>query len=240
MGRTAAETNGDAHRATGEARPARRRLPTPAEVREGAMEGALVVAGEVGFREMSVRTILEHSGGHRAQFYEHFEGKEDCFAQAYAAWIERAGVELLAAALGEASWEDRVRAALLRLFRFVNERPAIARSLFVEVHIAGEPAMARHEAEMERLAAALDSVRDEIPAAESPPEATAAFVVGGVENCVSEALAAGDPGRIWDTLPELMHFAVGSYRGREAAEAAHERASTLLARERERLIGGQA
>jgi AcrR family transcriptional regulator len=201
------------------------------------MEGVLVAAGELGYRETSVRSILEHSGGHRAQFYRHFESKEDCFAQAYATWIERLCVSLLEGAVTAPGWEAGVHEAIGRLFRFVTERPAIARALFVEVQIAGEPALARHEAVVERLAAAIDGARAEIDPAEEPPEATGIFIVGGIESCVCEALSAGDPERLWGALPELMHFAVGSYFGKEAAEGAFERASIALARERERPAG---
>ncbi|HXS46666.1 MAG TPA: TetR/AcrR family transcriptional regulator [Solirubrobacterales bacterium] len=207
------------------------------DAREGAMEGVLVACGELGFRETSVRAILEHSGGHRAQFYQQFESKEDCFAQAYAAWIDRLCVSVLEAAATTPGWEAGVREAIVRLFRFVTARPAIARALFVEVQIAGEPAMARHEAAVERLAAAIDSARAEIEPAEAPPEATGTFVVGGIEACICEALSAGDPGRLWSTLPELMHFAAGSYFGKEAAETAFEQASILLERDRARLTG---
>jgi AcrR family transcriptional regulator len=201
------------------------------------MEGVLVACGELGFRETSVRAILEHSGGHRAQFYQHFESKEDCFAQAYAVWIERLCVGLLEAAATAPGWEAGVREAIVRLFGFVTDRPEIARALFVEVQIAGEPALARHEAALERLVAAIDSARADIGPSEEPPEATGVFVVGGIEACVSEALTAGDPTRVWDALPELMHFAVGSYFDKEAAEGAFERASLLLERERARLTG---
>ena len=207
------------------------------DVREGAMEGVLIASGELGFREASVRAILEHSGGHRRQFYQHFESKEDCFGQAYAVWIERLCVSLLEAAATAPGWEAGVREAIVRLFQFVSGRPAIARALFVEVQIAGEPALARHEAAVERLAAAIDSARADIDPSEAPPEATGVFVVGGIESCVGEALSAGDPDRLWEALPELMHFAVGSYFGKEAAEGAFERASILLERERARLMG---
>lgn len=199
------------------------------------MEGVLVACGELGFRETSVRAILERSGGHRAQFYQHFEGKEDCFAQAYGVWIERLCVNLLEAAATTPGWEGGVRAAIARLFRFVTERPAIARSLFVEVQIAGQPALARHDAVVDRLAGAIDSARADIDPAEAPPEATGVFVVGGIEACVAEALGGGDPGRVWDALPELMHFVAGSYFGNAEAEGAFERASIYLERERARL-----
>ncbi|HET7054390.1 MAG TPA: TetR/AcrR family transcriptional regulator [Solirubrobacterales bacterium] len=205
------------------------------DAREGAMEGVLLACGELGYREASVRAILAHSGGHRAQFYKDFASKEDCFAQAYAVWIERLCVSVLEAAATTPGWEGGVKAAIVRLFQFVTARPAIARALFVEVQIAGEPALARHEAAVERLAAAIDSVRADIDPAEAPPEATGVFVVGGIESCAAEALSAGDPGRVWDALPELMHFAAGSYLGKEEAEGAFERASIFLERERARL-----
>lgn len=201
------------------------------------MEGALIAVGEMGYRDASVRAILEHGGGHRAQFYRHFENKEDCFAQAYASWVDRLCVDLLEAAASAPGWEAGVRAALVELFRFVTEQPAIARALFVEVHIAGEPALSRHEAATERAAAALDGARTEIEPERAPPEATGTFVVGGIESCLCEALTAGDPARIWDALPELMHLAVGSYFDREAAEAAFEEASVMLARDRAQLTG---
>lgn len=191
------------------------------------MEGVLNVVGEVGFRGASVRAILEYSGGHRRQFYEEFASKDDCFQQAYAAWIERLGVSLLEAAVTASGWSAGVRAALIGLFQFVDERPAIARSLFVEVQVAGGEAMAKREEAMERIAQALDSVRGEIDPDQAPPEATGMFVVGGIEACVCEALTAGDPNRIWDALPELMHLAVGSYLGSEAAETEFERAKEL-------------
>jgi AcrR family transcriptional regulator len=202
------------------------------DVREGAMEGVLIACGELGFRETSVRTILEYSGGHRAQFYQHFEGKEDCFAQAYGVWIERLCAELLEAAASVPGWEAGVREAIVRLFRIATAQPAIARALFVEVQIAGEPALARHDAVVDRLAGAIDSARADIDPAAAPPEATGVFVVGGIESCVAEALGGGDPGRIWDALPELMHFVAGSYFGSAEAEGAFERGSVYLERAR--------
>lgn len=203
------------------------------------MEGVLVACGELGYRETSVRAILEYSGGHRNQFYKHFESRDDCFAQAYATWIDRLYIEMLEAAVSVAGWEAGIRAAIVRIFQFATARPAIARALFVEVQIAGEPAIARHEAIVERLAEAIDSARAEIPPELAPPEATGTFVVGGIESCVAEALGDDDPNRLWDALPELMHFAAGSYFGREEAEGAFERASEMLERERPRLTGAE-
>jgi AcrR family transcriptional regulator len=213
--------------------------PTPdATVREGEMEGVLHVVGELGFRGASVRAVLEYSGGHRKQFYDHFESLEDCFAQAYEAWVDRLGASLLEAAVAEQGWQASVRAGLVRLFQFVVERPQIARSLFVEVQIAGGGALAKHEETVDRLAGLLDSVRTEIATEQAPPESTGVFVVGGIEACLCDALAAGETKRIWDALPELMHLAVGSYLGKAAADEAFEAARELLERDRGVLEGG--
>jgi AcrR family transcriptional regulator len=214
--------------------------PTPdAAVREGEMEGALHVVGERGFREASVRAVLEYSGGHRKQFYEHFDSLEDCFQQAYATWIERLGVDLLEAAVSVNGWRAGVRAGLTRLFEFIGERPAIARALFVEVQVAGSEALAVHDGALERLAGALDSVRSQIDPDEEPPEPTGLFVIGGIEACICEVLSAGDANRVWDTMPELMHLAVGSYLGNDAAEEEFEVAKEMLEHDRAGL-GGEA
>lgn len=202
------------------------------------MEGALMASGELGYRQASVRAILEYSGGHRVQFYKDFKSKDECFAEGYEVWIERLGATLLEAALAVDGWEAGVRAALTSLFEFVAARPTIARSLFVEVQVAGGAALATHDEAMERLAGALNSIRADIPVDEAPPEPTGMFVVGAIEACISETLTAGDPNRIWDTLPELMHLTVGSYLGKEAGEAAAESARSYI--QEKRLRGGEA
>jgi AcrR family transcriptional regulator len=221
-----------------EALPVETTAPIPeATIREGELEGVLQVAGEVGYRDASVRAVLEYSGGHRKQFYDHFESLEDCFAQAYEVWVDRLGVSLLEAAVAASGWRGAVRAGLVGLLRFVTERPAIARSLLIEVQIAGGAALAKHDEATERLAGLLDGVRAELPDEEAPPEATGIFVVGGVEACLCDVLAAGEANRIWDALPELMHLAVGSYLGPKAAEEEFEAAKELLEHERAALGG---
>jgi AcrR family transcriptional regulator len=213
--------------------------PTPdATIREGEMEGVLHVVGEEGFRAASVRAVLEYSGGHRKQFYDHFESLEDCFAQAYEAWIDRLGVSLLEATVSASCWRESIQAGLVRLFQFVSERPSIARSLLVEVQIAGGAALAKHDEAVDRLAGLLDSVRAEIEPGQEPPEATGVFVVGGIEACLCDVLAAGETSRIWNALPELMRLTVGSYLDKEAADEAFEQARETLERDRRRLEGG--
>ncbi|HWI96397.1 MAG TPA: TetR/AcrR family transcriptional regulator [Solirubrobacterales bacterium] len=225
--------------AAGEALPIETTAPTPdSTVREGEMEGALQVIGEVGYRAASVRSVLEYSGGHRKQFYEHFESLEDCFAQAYEAWAKRLVLSVLEAAVSVEGWRAGVRAGLMKLFQTVVERPAIGRALFIEVHVAGGKALATHDEAVDRVADALDSVRNEIGPDDAPPSQTGLFVVGGIEVCVCDALADGDPNRIWDALPELMRLITVSYLDAQTAAEEAEAARAAVEEVRAKLEGG--
>lgn len=223
-----------------EALPVETTAPTPdATIREGEMEGVLRVVGEVGYRTASVRAVLEYSGGHLKQFYNHFASLEDCFAQAYEVWIERFGVSLLEAAIAASGWRSAVRAGLVELLRFAGERPAIARALFVEVQVAGGASLAKHDEEVERLGALLDGIRSELEPGQEPPAATGIFVVGGVEAYLCDALTAGETDRVREALPELMQLIIGSYLGVAAGEEEFEAAKELLANG-DGVLGGDA
>jgi AcrR family transcriptional regulator len=205
-------------------------------VRASIMEAMLTACGELGYREAAVKDVLERYGGHRVQFWQHFASKEDCFAAAYATWADRLVAELLTVAVAEGDWRRAVRAALVALLRFAEQRPALARALLVEAEIAGGPALAKREEAVQAVSEAIDSAREQVPAAERPPELTGLFVAGGIATFVGEQLAAGERGTIWEGLPELMRFATGPYFGEEAAEAEFEAARALLL---ERAGGGE-
>ena len=135
-------------------------------------------------------------------------------------------------------WRRAVRAGLVRLFelrrRAAGDRPlALHRGAGRRRRGAGQARRGDRAARRRCSTASAPS----IDAGEQPPEATGIFVVGGIEACVCDVLAAGDANRIWDALPELMHLAVGSYLGNEAAEEAFEEAKELLERDRAELEG---
>jgi AcrR family transcriptional regulator len=211
--------------------PARRAESAQREddpLRASIMEAMLVACGELGYREATIGDVLERYGGHRVQFWERFASKEDCFAAAYATWADRLVAELLTVAVAEGDWRRGVRAALVALLSFAEQRPALARALLVEAEIAGGAALAKREAAIQAVGEAIDSARAQVPAAERPPELTGLFVAGGIATFVGEQLAAGEPAAAWEGLPELMRFATGPYFGEEAAEAEFEAARALL------------
>jgi AcrR family transcriptional regulator len=199
-------------------------------VRDSIMEAMLEAAGEVGYREVAVRSVLERYGGHRIQFWERFAGKEECFALAHAVWMDRLATELLSSALAAGDWRRGMRAALLTLFRFVDERPALARALLIEAEIAGGAALAKREETVERLGEAIEAGGDRADPEDRPPPLTGLFVAGGIATYVSEQLAAGARGASWEGLPELMRFATAPYFGEEAADEEFEAARAIVDR----------
>jgi AcrR family transcriptional regulator len=180
------------------------------------LEAVLEASGEIGYEQVAVRHVIERSRSSRATFYKHFDGKDDCFAQAYedaGDWLYRRVAETAAR---QPSWREGLRAGLAELLEICAARPALARALFVEVHAANERARARRAELMRRFAAALDTVREELPD-RSPPRVTGEFMVGAIENLISAKLMAGDAASVPDLLPGLLHFVVMQYLGEEAA-----------------------
>lgn len=189
------------------AQPARQRL----------LQAVLEVSGELGYEQVAVRHVIERARASRATFYKHFGDREDCFVQAHrdaGQWLYR---RLIGAAKRQRSWREGLRAAMAELLEFCANQPAIAKALFVEVHAAGERALAQRAELMERLSRALDSARREIPSRQAPPPVTATFIVGAIDTLVCAKLMDGDAAGAPEMLPGLLHFVVMQYFGEAAA-----------------------
>jgi AcrR family transcriptional regulator len=185
--------------------------------RERLLEAMLLVSGELGYEQVAVKHVIEQAGASRATFYKHFADREDCFAQAHlgaSEWLYR---RLIGAAKRQPSWREGLRAAMAELLEFCANQPQIAKALFVEVHAAGEQALAQRADLMERLSRALDSARREIPTRQAPPPVTSTFMVGAIDTLVCAKLMDGDGERAPEMLPGLLHFVVMQYYGEQAA-----------------------
>lgn len=180
------------------------------------MEAMLTVSGEIGYRKVAVRHVLERYGGYRLQFYRHFENKAQCYAVAYEVEIERLAGGMLRAGAEKESWRDGLRAALEFLAGFIRERPALARGLLTEVHVAGGAALTKREEVFERLSRAIDSARHETGSRHSSPPRTAMFIVGAIDGAVGDVLARGKPEGFALAIPELVKMATVAYFGDQA------------------------
>jgi AcrR family transcriptional regulator len=185
--------------------------------RERILDAMLHMSGELGYEQVAVRHVIERAQTSRATFYKHFADREDCFAQAYgdaAEWLYR---RMIGAAKRQASWREGLRAALAELLEFCANQPEIATALLVEVHAAGEGALAQRHEMMERLSRALDSARREFSSRQAPPPITSDFIVGAIDTLLAAKLLDSDAAAAPEMLPGLLHFVVMQYLGEEAA-----------------------
>jgi AcrR family transcriptional regulator len=184
---------------------------------EGALEAMLLSVGARGYEKASTQEVLERSGISRERFQRRFGSKEACFAQAYEMAADRICAEALEAARGAESWRAGFRAALARLLRTVAEQPLMAKALLIEARAARGEAWAKHQQTIERLAAAVDSARQEPGARPTATALTAQFVVGAVEEAICAEIGAGRTATVERLLPDLAHLAVLNYFGEDEA-----------------------
>jgi AcrR family transcriptional regulator len=184
---------------------------------EGVLEAMLLSVGARGYEKASVQEVRERSGISRERFQRHFESKEACFARAYEMAVDRLCAEVLEAARGAESWRAGFRAALAALLHTIAEQPLLAKALLIEVRAARGAAWAKHQQAIERLAAAVDSARDEPGARSAATALTAQFVVGAVEEAICAEIGAGRTATVERLLPDLAHLAVLQYFGEDEA-----------------------
>jgi len=185
--------------------------------RERILQGMLEAVGTQGFERTSVQDAVAGAGLYRQAFYDSFEDKEDCYLQAIdagSAWIELAMRE---AAAGESTWRGQLRGALSGLLAFLEEQPAVARAVLVEVHAAGPNAVEKRTEAMERAAMMMDGAREESTGI--APEIAAEAVVAGILAVLHNRLSTDQTSNFMQLLPELMYLAVLPYFGADAAAA---------------------
>jgi AcrR family transcriptional regulator len=185
--------------------------------RERLLAAMLRAVAELGHRVVSVQDVVERAGVSRPTFYEHFANKEDCFLTAFDTAAARLGDRLEAAAIEAGDhWRDRLRAGLEELLTFIGTEPDAARTLIVEARAAGQAALLRRDALLDRLAGWIDTqARGEL--SEPPLSVAAAGVVGGIDALLYSRLNRGETDDLESLLPSLMYFAVLPYGGHEAA-----------------------
>lgn len=179
------------------------------EVRTGLMDSMLLCCGETGYRRVAVDQVYRRAGGYRNQFYRYFANKGECFEAAYAEEADRLCDELLSHR-GEA---DGLSRALASLGRYVSDKPARAKAMFVEVHVAGGGALAKRREVLKRLTRALESACRHDGSSHLPPPMTAEFMICAVEQSVSSALIRGRPGEFAAAVPDLVTLISHAYQG---------------------------
>jgi AcrR family transcriptional regulator len=114
-----------------------------AERQLARLRGAMVeAAASEGYRGVTVRGVCALAGVSTRTFYEHFDGKEACFLDAYRHVMREATERLGRAVEAGGAPRERLRRALEALLREVDAHPAAARVALLEAPVAGASAAA--------------------------------------------------------------------------------------------------
>lgn len=158
------------------------------ETRRRILAAAAAVFRRDGLQAGSVDKVMAEAGLTPGGFYAHFASKEALFAEALASALRQARLLRGEGLEGEPSGPDAVRAVAAKYLSPAHRRAVEAGCpmppLLSELARAGEPARRAFQAELEDLAAALETLLSEGgDGAATPPDrplALLALLVGGL------------------------------------------------------------
>jgi AcrR family transcriptional regulator len=183
---------------------------------------------ERGFAETRVVDVVERAGVSRATFYDLFEDLQDCFLEAYDDVAGRL-LETATAAFEEspdATWPERIHAAVNAELELLVGWPQGARFALVEVLGAGQAALVRRDSVLRRFAELVDVGRGQAPL--NPPGITSVAVVGGVQEVIAGEVIHGTTAQLPARLPDLVYWIIQPFVGSEAAAAERDKARRAL------------
>ncbi len=184
--------------------------------RERILGAATEVFAKRGYRSATVGNLVSGAKVGVNSFYSLFSGKEDCFLAVYDEIVAESRERMAAAAPAGADWPGRVCAVLRALLELIEERPLAARIALAEVHTAGPIARARHERDLDEVAALLRGGREHSPFSDELPATLEYASVGGLAWLLQQRIAAGEAADITKLLPEVLEIAVEPYLGATA------------------------
>jgi AcrR family transcriptional regulator len=167
-----------------------------------------------GYEDTKISDVIELAGLSRATFYEHFKGKEICFAAAYEDGVERLSTAVEVAIQGEDDWEDSVSAGLRAGLEFLAASPPLAHLLLVEALAAARPARLEHERSLNRLAEALRPAGDD-----AVSEETARLLAGGLASHLSRRVLADEAERLTEDYDLLLQYVLAPFQAAESRSA---------------------
>jgi AcrR family transcriptional regulator len=185
-----------------------------AHQRERLLDATAAAMAEQGYADLTVRELIDRAGVSRRTFYQLFHDKIDCVFAAHERAFDRLSQVLVEACRAEASWPDRVAAAISGSLAYAVDSPDEAYLVVVACHTASEPQLAgRGHAAHEKLADLLRAGRGQVEVAHEPPELTEQAVVGAAMTVVGGRLIAGDVATLPALAPELTQVVLTPYLG---------------------------
>lgn len=197
--------------------------------RDRLLKAMTATVGRRGYRDAHITEVVDRAGVSRRTFYEHFEGKEECFAAAYGRGLEELVSATQNAFEAEDAWEDSLRAGLRALLERLAKRPEIARVCFVEILAAGPSAAACRDEAMRGFLPLFESAPTELPRTMRIFESLCMGRIADLSEVLHREVAAGRTAELPQMLPELAYMMVLPFLGPEAAARELERGAATEA-----------
>ncbi len=170
-----------------------------------------------GYRQTTITEVVKLAAVSTRDFYELFEGKEDCFLVAFEAL--RAHLETLVreAVAAEDDWPDQVVSALRAALEFFAAEPDLARLCLVESVSATPRIAVRFREAVLAAVPGLAAGRAELDDPELLLPETEDAILGGIVSLASGSIIAGETEKLPELLPDFVDFALSPYLGAERA-----------------------
>jgi AcrR family transcriptional regulator len=164
------------------------------------------VVGERGYEATTVAHVVQAAGVSRTTFYEQYASKEACFLEAYRHGIDVLEEEVAAAvaAAPAEDWRAQLRAGIRAYLEALAAEPAFARTYLLEIHAAGEAALAERTAGIRRFAARYGATARAAGAREPHPESLFVLCAGTEQLCAERVRERGAGAARLDELEDVF------------------------------------
>jgi AcrR family transcriptional regulator len=202
--------------------PGRHGLPRDFVVhnqRERLIAGLAEAVAEKGYGGTTIADITRHAAVSRRTFYEHFDGKDECFVAAFDTVSEELRERVDVAFKAEDEWTDAARAGIDAMLVFLAGEPNLARLAMVEAMVAGPVVVAHYDAAVQTFLPYFAAGRKGRPKAvlKRLSDSTEEALVGGMVSLISRRIVAGQTEELESLLPDLTEFALAPYVGNDEA-----------------------
>jgi AcrR family transcriptional regulator len=202
--------------------PGRHGLPRDFVVhnqRERLIAGLAEAVAEKGYGGTTIADITRHAAVSRRTFYEHFDGKDECFVAAFDTVTEQLRERVEEAYKGEDDWAEGIRAGIGAMLTFLASEPNLARLAMVEALVAGPVVVERYDAAVQTFIPYLNAGREGRPKAvlDRLSDSTEEALVGGMVSLIARRIVAGQTDELESLLPDLVEFTLAPYVGNDEA-----------------------
>jgi AcrR family transcriptional regulator len=202
--------------------PGRHGLPRDFVVhnqRERLIAGLAEAVAEKGYGGTTIADITRHAAVSRRTFYEHFDGKDECFVAAFDTVTEQLRERVEVAFNAEEGWAAQITAGIEAMLVFLASEPNLARLAIVEALVAGPVVVERYDAAVQTFLPYLQAGREGRSKAVLAhlSDSTEEALVGGMVSLISRRIVAGQTDDLETLLPDLVEFTVAPYLGNEEA-----------------------